>query len=608
MTERTDGSDDLSVRNDVHSERISGSVVQIRDLTGDLVIGERNGINAEIGTPRQLPASARFVGRSAELDRLTGLLDGADDGGRVVVISSKDGVDGMGRTTLAVRWATDVIKPAPDGTERFPDGQLFVDLGGPKGFVSPDDVISSLLGSFGVTVPSTPADRLAAYKTVLSGKRVLLVLDDARNADQVLRLLPGSRTCWVVVTSRVPLPELTAAVDAQVVSVGPMSERDSYRILAQRFDPADLDAESQAVGELIELCGGLPYALATVSAYLDSTQAFPFAVVVAQLRQERARLLDALHPDDVRPTRLLLGQRVVARWAAKRTAENASDGVWALADRAVTRWARDPRALVVAAVVVAVAVLGTSTTELLTGTFLVAGYFLLRFGSLIAGAILLARPKAHHPVGAGLVVGNTAFCVVDAVGNLTNRPDLWAWLELLAILILMACLWLRWWPPQSSPRRPSLRQLEPRILVLVVIAGVFVQLILIFVPITSISVDSVGPTPITFTIIEVEGTLGAMLAVLPIGVFCILIALGEQQVLRARMFATATVVAYLAPELYLLLGSLLLGPHFSYIGDDVYGVTLVSSWIIPVQAALTAIVGLAALSNLRRARSAPASR
>src|SRR5204863_10206710 len=141
--------------------------------------------------PRQLPPPVRhFAGRAAELQALTGLLDEGTDGG-TVVISAIAGTAGIGKTALAVQWAHRVA-------DRFPDGQLYADLRGidPAGsVVGPAEAIGVFLDALDVPPERIPVDlaaRTALYRSTLAGKRVLVVLDNARHTEQVRPLLPGS--------------------------------------------------------------------------------------------------------------------------------------------------------------------------------------------------------------------------------------------------------------------------------------------------------------------------------------------------------------------------------------------------------------------------------
>src|SRR6266511_191158 len=154
-----------------------------------------------VAVPRQLPADTYgFTGRAAELASLDALLDAAGREPSAVVISAVAGTGGVGKTALAVHWAHRVV-------DRFPDGQLYVDLRGydPDQPLDPADVLAGFLCALGVPgeqVPYDTAERAARYRTLVAGRRMLVVLDNAYSADQVRPLLPGTPACFVLVTSQ----------------------------------------------------------------------------------------------------------------------------------------------------------------------------------------------------------------------------------------------------------------------------------------------------------------------------------------------------------------------------------------------------------------------
>ncbi len=235
--------------------------------------------------PRQLPATvAHFAGRSAELEVLTGLAEQAASGaGGTVVISAIGGTAGVGKTALAVHFAHQVAR-------QFPDGQLYADL---RGFsparepASPVRVIRGFLEALGVAVQAVPADadaQAGLYRSVLAGKRMLVVLDNARDAAQVRPLLPGSAGCLVVVTSRSQLTGLAATGDARLLALGLLTEHEARELLAGRIGAARVEAEPEAVDDIIALCARLPLALAITAARAGARPAQPLAAVVAGLR------------------------------------------------------------------------------------------------------------------------------------------------------------------------------------------------------------------------------------------------------------------------------------------------------------------------------------
>jgi DNA-binding SARP family transcriptional activator/tetratricopeptide (TPR) repeat protein len=236
--------------------------------------------------PRQLPAGAGFfAGREAELKELDGLLDpdGADSGeGGAVVISAVAGMAGVGKTALAVHWARKVA-------HRFPDGQLYVNLRGydaEGAAVTGEEVTGWFLAALGVPAAQIPAGaqaRCGLYRSVLAGRRVLVVLDNARDAAQVRPLLPGGGGCLVVVTSRSSLAGLAAAEGAHPLRLGLLDEEQAVRLLAARLGPERVAAEPEAVAELAARCGQLPLALAVMAARAAGDPQLPLAVLAGQL-------------------------------------------------------------------------------------------------------------------------------------------------------------------------------------------------------------------------------------------------------------------------------------------------------------------------------------
>jgi DNA-binding SARP family transcriptional activator len=260
--------------------------------------------------PRQLPAAMPyFVGRGAELEVLDALLDRTSADGRrsTVVISAIGGSAGIGKTALAVHWAHRVA-------DRFPDGQLFVNLRGfdPGGRpVAPEDAIHWLLGALGVEptrVPADPQARAALYRSTLAGRHVLIVLDNARGAEQVRPLLPGSPTCLVVITSRDELAALVATEGARPLALDLPTAYEARELLARRLGADRIAAEPRAVDALIALCERLPLALSITAARAAVRPGRPLEQAADELRD--ARRLDALNAGDA-PTDL----RAVFSWS-----------------------------------------------------------------------------------------------------------------------------------------------------------------------------------------------------------------------------------------------------------------------------------------------------
>jgi tetratricopeptide (TPR) repeat protein len=236
--------------------------------------------------PAQLPAQVvGFVGRGAELTRLDALLPGDGWAGAAVVISAVSGMAGVGKTALALHWAHRV---AP----RFPDGQLYVNL---RGFgpdertAAPADVLRSLLGALGVAPDRLPHDldgRASLFRTLLAGKQILLVLDNARDSDQVRPLLPGTATALTVVTSRNPLTGLVVEVGAHPLTLDVLPTVDARELLVRRLGSDRIDAEPEAVNAIIAACARLPLALAIAAAHAQRT-GFRLSAFAAELAPDR---------------------------------------------------------------------------------------------------------------------------------------------------------------------------------------------------------------------------------------------------------------------------------------------------------------------------------
>jgi DNA-binding SARP family transcriptional activator len=257
------------------------------------------GLGAARVVPRQLPAAVgRFAGRSGELGVLARLAGQAVSGaGGTVLISAIGGTAGVGKTALAVRFAHRVAG-------LFPDGQLYADLRGfsPSGDPVPAArVLRGFLDALGVAPQTVPADadaRAGLYRSVLAGRRMLVLLDNARDAAQVRPLLPGSAGCLVVVTSRSQLTGLAATGDARMLALGLLTGPEARELLAGRLGAGRVEAEPDAVDELIERCARLPLALAITAARAAARPARPLAALAAELRTADGRLdaLDAGEP------------------------------------------------------------------------------------------------------------------------------------------------------------------------------------------------------------------------------------------------------------------------------------------------------------------------
>jgi tetratricopeptide (TPR) repeat protein/transcriptional regulator with XRE-family HTH domain len=242
--------------------------------------------------PAQLPANvAGFVGRGEQLDQLSDLLDQATEGesdeARAVVITAIGGTAGVGKTALAVRWAHRV-RP------NFPDGQLYVNLRGydPDEPMPATDALAGFLRALGFASPGIPPtldERAAAYRTLLTGRRVLLVLDNASSEEQIRPLLPGTSSCVVVVTSRDSLSGLVARDGAVRVPVDVLSLADSVALLRALIGRR-VDEDTVAAAALAQRCARLPLALRVAAEVAASRPTVPLADLVAELADEHAHL------------------------------------------------------------------------------------------------------------------------------------------------------------------------------------------------------------------------------------------------------------------------------------------------------------------------------
>jgi DNA-binding SARP family transcriptional activator len=239
--------------------------------------------------PRELPAGvAQFTGRTKELAALSALLDtSGDQKPGTVVISAIGGTAGVGKTALAVHWA----HQAAGG---FPDGQLYVnlrgyDLGQP---VTSADALAGFLRSLGLAsedIPAAEADRAVRYRSLLAGRRMLVVLDNAGSAEQVRALLPGEPACAVLVTSRDALSGLVARDGARRLDLDLLPLQDAVSLLRTLIG-AQVDAEPDAAAELASQCCGLPLALRVAAELAASCPAGSLASLASELADLRTRL------------------------------------------------------------------------------------------------------------------------------------------------------------------------------------------------------------------------------------------------------------------------------------------------------------------------------
>ncbi|MFG3021779.1 BTAD domain-containing putative transcriptional regulator [Streptomyces sp. NPDC048254] len=241
--------------------------------------------------PAQLPATVPdFTGRSAFVAELSEVLASAE--GRVMAVSALAGIGGVGKTTLAVH----VAHHARSG---FPDGQLYVDLQGTGAQAAdPETVLGSFLralGTPGSAIPDSLDDRAALYRSVLDGRRVLVLLDNAKDAAQVRPLLPGTEGCAALVTSRVRMVDLAGA---HLVDLDVMSPDEALQLFTRIVGEERVAAEREAALDVVAACGFLPLAIRIAASRLAARRTWTVSVLAAKLADERRRL-DELQAGDL---------------------------------------------------------------------------------------------------------------------------------------------------------------------------------------------------------------------------------------------------------------------------------------------------------------------
>ncbi|SEN74335.1 ATP-binding protein [Actinacidiphila rubida] len=249
--------------------------------------------------PQQLPPDlAAFRGREDVLKSVHAYTDqGAANGGHVV-ISAIGGMAGVGKTALAVHWAHRVA-------DRFPHGQLYVNLRGfehPGQPLDPGEALGGFLRALGVPSSDIPAgtdDRSALFRERTASSRLIVVLDNAQTAEQVRPLLPASKGCLTIVTSRNQLSGLAATEGASLVSLDVRTEAEALAALAARIGDERCGSEPESAADLVALCGYLPLAIAVVGVQLAAEARMPLRAAVRELRQAQPRL-DALASQDQR--------------------------------------------------------------------------------------------------------------------------------------------------------------------------------------------------------------------------------------------------------------------------------------------------------------------
>lgn len=243
--------------------------------------------------PAQLPAEAgHFTGRKAELESLKQFTAEQHSDPHAVVIT---GAGGMGKTALALHWAYAAARG-------FPDGQIFIDLHGhdPDAELADDEVLAQALRALDVPtsgIPEGTAEKASRYRSLISRRRVLIVLDNARSSAQVIHLVPPTSASYLVITSRNALPGLAVRHAVRIVKVDALSTPDSIELLRKCVGAQRLEAERRSVDTLVGHCAGMPLALRLAAAQLAANSAQSIAGLVADLEAE-AGSLSALDVED----------------------------------------------------------------------------------------------------------------------------------------------------------------------------------------------------------------------------------------------------------------------------------------------------------------------
>ncbi|MFG2128763.1 BTAD domain-containing putative transcriptional regulator [Streptomyces sp. NPDC048751] len=269
--------------------------LQQRILQADPALAEPSAPVAEPAVvpvrPAQLPATVPdFTGRSSCVAELGEVLASAD--GRVMAVSALAGIGGVGKTTLAVHVAH-------QARGAFPDGQLYVDLqGAGQRAAEPETVLGSFLRALGTAdsaIPDSLEERAALYRSVLDGRRVLVLLDNARDAAQVRPLLPGTEGCAALVTSRVRMVDLAGA---HLVDLDVMSPDEALSLFTKIVGEERVRSEREAALDVVAACGFLPLAIRIAASRLAARRTWTVSVLAAKLADERRRL-DELQAGDL---------------------------------------------------------------------------------------------------------------------------------------------------------------------------------------------------------------------------------------------------------------------------------------------------------------------
>ncbi|MGW1139298.1 AfsR/SARP family transcriptional regulator [Streptomyces zhihengii] len=268
--------------------------LQQRILTADAELArpvEEPAPGVQLTRPAQLPATVPdFTGRVSFVQELGDRLASAE--GSVMAVSALAGIGGVGKTTLAVHVAH-------QARTHFPDGQLYIDLQGTSSrSAEPETVLGAFLRALGTAdsaIPDTLDERAALYRSALDGRRILVLLDNARDAAQIRPLLPGTAGCAALVTSRVRMVDLAGA---HLVDLDVMSPEEALRLFTRIVGAERVDSEREAALDVVAACGFLPLAIRIAASRLAARRTWTVSVLAAKLADERRRL-DELQAGDL---------------------------------------------------------------------------------------------------------------------------------------------------------------------------------------------------------------------------------------------------------------------------------------------------------------------
>ncbi|MCP2356494.1 DNA-binding SARP family transcriptional activator/tetratricopeptide (TPR) repeat protein [Nonomuraea thailandensis] len=279
--------DELGLEPGEELQRLHQAILAGRDETaanGKTPAANGGTAAGSLAVPRHLPPDTEpFTAREDELaalDRLTAPRQEQAPPPCVVT-----GTGGVGKTTLAVHWAH-------RARDRFPDGQLYVNLQGygpTHAARSPAEAVRLFLDALQVPpelIPATLEAQAGLYRSLLAGRRMLILLDNALDADQVRPLLPSAPGCLALITSRAELTGLVAAEGGRTLSLGLFSPAESRELLTRRLGVAKVGAEPQAVDDIVSRCAGLPLALSIVAARAQARPAFPLRALITGLEAD----------------------------------------------------------------------------------------------------------------------------------------------------------------------------------------------------------------------------------------------------------------------------------------------------------------------------------